>query len=95
MKYPKETLAKSSSGKLEARVLVEKGKYVRYTYVYPETGKEVKKGKESIWLKSDSGRTEHLFFIPMKDKSLVIRKVESPSGRKIWDAKKKKIINIF
>ncbi|MBW2979500.1 hypothetical protein DRZ77_02330 [Candidatus Woesearchaeota archaeon] len=98
MKYPREVITIGSSGKPEARVLIEQGKYIRYTYLDPKTGKPIAKGKESIWLKSKEGRIEHLFFIPLKKgkgKALVIRKEESPKERKIWDNKKKKAIDLF
>jgi len=96
-KYPKEVIALSSSGKQEVRVLVERGSYVRYSYVDPKTGKPVAEGKESIWLKSKEGRTEHLFFIPLKEKGkrLVIKKEESPKGRKVWDKKRKRVVGLF
>ncbi len=91
-KYPDEVIAVNKQGKREVRVLVEKGKYVRYTYLNPGTNKIVREGKESIILKNDKGKLEHLFIIPIKDKFLLIRKHDDKT-RKVWD--KNKAVDLF
>jgi hypothetical protein len=93
-KYPKEAVAVSSKGKREARIFVEKGTYIRYTYKDADSGKLVQEGKESVVLKNDSGKKEQLFIIPMKsDKSLLI-KSKNPSAKICWDEKKKKSVSL-
>lgn len=91
-KYPDEVIAVNKQGKKEVRVLVEHGKYVKYTYIDPETNKKVRVGKESIILKNTKGKQEHLFIIPIKGKSLLIRKLDDKK-RKIWD--KGKAVDLF
>lgn len=98
MKYPKGVIATTSQGKKEARILTEKGSYVRYTYHDPETDKIVRQGKESIFLKNDKGKYEQLFIIPIKDKALLIKTKETEQEvktRKVWDEKKKKAVELF
>lgn len=97
MEYPKEVIAESK-GKKEARVLVERGKYVKYTYVDANTGKLVKEGKESIFLKSEEGKIEHLFIIPLQKRFLLIKEKETEESvkkRKIFDKNKKKAVPLF
>jgi len=94
--YPKEVIAKTR-GKKEARILVERGIYTRYTYVDAKTGKIVKEGKESIFLKSGN-KIEHLFVIPTARNFLLIKEKESEKSvkeRKLWDEQKKKAVPIF
>ena len=70
MQYPEGTITTNKQGKKEVRVLQEKGQYVSYNYLDPETGK--KTTKYSLILKSDD-KKEHLMIIPMKTgKSLVV-----------------------
>ena len=85
--FPKETLTKSAKGKEEARVLVERGKYVLYSYAEPETGKEASNGKRSLILESGSGKREHYFIIPIQGRrSLFLKeKNSSEEKKKIWN----------
>jgi len=85
--YPKETLTKNQ----EVRVLEEKGTYTKYTYLDPKTSKPIKKGKYSLILKSETSR-KHLFIIPLKNKSLIVKEEIDKEKRKVWD--KNKAINI-
>jgi hypothetical protein len=94
MEYPAEVIAVDKKGNKEARILVDKGSYVRYQYADPKTGKIVKKGKCSIILKNNQGKQEHLFLIPLKgDKSLVVKQKSEESNKKIWSEKEKKAID--
>jgi len=97
-KYPKEVIA-ISRGKSEARIFIEKGNYIRYTYVDPKTNKLIKKGKESIFLKNEKGQYEELFIIPLKEnKSLLFKtkeKADAVKARKVWDKKKNKAVSLF
>ena len=84
MKYPKEVLTKNN----EVRVLEEKGSYVKYTYIDPETGKPIKVGKYSLILKSESSQ-RHLFVIPIKgNKSMIVKDEIDKEKRKVWDKNK-------
>ena len=94
MKYPKEVLTKNN----EVRVLEEKGTYIKYTYLDPETGKEIKKGKYSLILKSETSKTfeqkrerfgktkgfskKHLFIIPIKNNKSMIVKDEEDKEKR-------------
>ena len=81
MNYPKEVLTKNQ----EVRVLEEKGTYTKYTYVDPNTGKPIKKGKYSLILKSETSK-RHLFVIPIKNnKSMVVKDEIYNEKRKIYD----------
>ena len=90
MQYPKEVIAVSSQGKEEARILIDKGRYARYSYVDIKTGKET--SKYTILL--DNGKEiEHYFIVPYSGKELVVKRAkEKGKKRKIWDKKGKKIV---
>ncbi|MBW2989215.1 hypothetical protein KY358_02745 [Candidatus Woesearchaeota archaeon] len=89
MEYPKETLTKNN----EVRVLEEKGSYVKYTYIDPDTGKPVKKGKYSLILKSEGSR-KRLFMIPLKSgRSMVVRE-DVPKKTKLFDKEKGRAVDV-
>ena len=91
MQYPKEVVAVSSQGKEEARALIDKGTFIRYSYIDIKTGKTA--AKYTILL--DNGKEiEHYFIVPYQDKELVVKKVKESKGkkRKIWDENGKKIV---
>ncbi|RMF55116.1 hypothetical protein D6745_03100, partial [Candidatus Woesearchaeota archaeon] len=93
MQYPEETITTSQKGRKEVRVLISRGKFVRYNYLDPETGKPAEQGKESILLKSENGEEEHLFCIPLKNgRNILIRK-KNDKKRKLWDPKSKKAVD--
>jgi hypothetical protein len=95
-KYPDSVVTESSKGKKEARVLVERGEYVRYTYIDAETDNIVAEGKETVVLRNDSGKLEKLFIVPISGgKSFVFKKKEVDAGAKVWDPKKKKEETLF
>lgn len=90
MKYPEETLTKNK----EVRTLEEKGTYIKYTYIDPQTGEPIKKGKYSLILKSESS-TRHLFIVPLKTgKSMVVKDEIDDEKRKVWDKEKNKEVDI-
>ncbi len=99
MKYPKEVIAITSKGKKEVRIFLERGKYVRYTYADPETGKIVKKGKEAVFLKSEKGKYVEFFVVPIGEKKNLLFKIkekeEKVKKRKVWLKEKKKAIPLF
>lgn len=89
MEYPKETLTKNK----EVRVLEEKGEYVKYTYIDPETGELIKEGKYSLLLKSENSK-RHIFVIPTKNsKSMIVKDEKEDREIKIYDKNKKKEIS--
>ncbi len=84
MQYPEEVLTKSKKGKIEARVLVDSGKFVRYEYVDPETGE---RGENKVKIVLYNGRDyEEYFIIPLKqgNRKLLIQ-AEKKEDRKIWN----------
>jgi len=55
MGYPKSVLTKNRKGETEVRGLLDRGRYVRYNYINPDTGKIMENGKFSIILKDEKG----------------------------------------
>lgn len=97
--YPPECIT-SGKRKKELRLFIERGTYVRYTYIDPETGNIIKAGKETIILKSDNGKGkfEKIFFIPTKDKSLAIKTYldnEEIKKTKLWDKNRNCAVDLF
>lgn len=90
MAYPKEVLAKAK----EARVLIDKGRFVRYSYIDAKTGKAPSK---YTLLLNDGKQIDHYFIVPMKGKELVVKRVKESikKKRKVWDKGKKKTVNDF
>lgn len=91
MKYPKEVLAKAK-GKEEARVLIDRGKFVRYRYIDTATGKA--SAKYTLLL-NNGKEIGHYFIVPMKGKELVVKRIKESKKRKLWDKEKKKIVSDF
>ena len=92
--YPEEVIAISSKGKKEARVLVEKGSYIRYTYKDPASGKLMQPGKETVLLKSEKGECEQLFIVPISSGRNLLFKTKNPKKKKVLDEKSKKIVSL-
>ena len=83
--FPNEVLTRTKKGEVEVRSLIDRGQYVRYNYLDPETGESMEGGKVKLVLLSDAGQTEEYFIIPMKSKrDLLIPAIEK-GARKIWD----------
>lgn len=84
--YPPSVLA-VAKGKTEARVLLSKGKFVKYTYEDVETGERSSKAK--VVLVGDNGEEEAFFLIPLqKYRMLAIPDGDRNKGKRIWDGKK-------
>ncbi len=94
MDYPEEVLTKSKKGKVEARVLIDHGTFVRYEYIDPETG-ERSEDKVKLILKAGDDYEEY-FVIPLKQKNryLMLRSSKKPD-RGIWDRMHGKIVNLY
>jgi hypothetical protein len=94
--YPDSVITESAKGKKEARVLVERGEYVRYTYTDPETGKPVSEGKETVLLKNAQGGVEKLFIVPISGgKRFVFIKNDAEKDAKVWNEKRRKEEGMF
>ena len=95
-RYAESVITTSSKGKKEARVLVERGEYVRYTYFDAETDKLVAEGKETMILRNEGGKLEKLFIVPIPGgKSFVFKRKDVDVGARVWDPKKKKEETLF
>ena len=44
-KFPPEVLTRTKKGELEVRSLIDRGRYVWYNYLHPETGEPMECGK--------------------------------------------------
>jgi hypothetical protein len=93
--YPEEAIAFSGKGRREVRLLIERGRYARYTYLDPATGRPVKAGKEAVWLKPDGkGAYEELYIVPIgAGRNFCFRKKGTPG--KAWDPRRKKAVGLF
>ena len=88
--YPEEVLTKTKKGKIEARVLLDQGKFITYQYVDPDSGE--KENKTKLILKGKE--TKEFFIIPLKDGRSLLLPVEPKGKRKIWDPTHKKPIEV-
>lgn len=91
MGYPESVLTKGRKGRLEVRRLLSKGKFVKYDYTDPETGKPLEKGKFSIILKGE--KEEHYYLIPLKGRFLAIPQ-KAKGKRKFWDTGEKRAVSL-
>ncbi|MBW2984352.1 hypothetical protein KY361_04510 [Candidatus Woesearchaeota archaeon] len=96
MKYPDSVITHNRKGDAEVRVLVDKGRYCRYQYTDPKTGRLVEKGKTSIMLETADGKKEHFFLIPVKGgRFLALSLKDAEKARKVWNKGKKKEESLF
>jgi hypothetical protein len=86
VKYPKEVLTVSKKGKVEVRSLVDRGRYIRYEYLDPETGR---KTENKVKLVLIGEKVEEYFMIPTKDgKRYLLLPLEPKGERMVWDGEK-------
>ncbi len=84
MKYPEEVLTRSKKGKIEVRNLVDYGRFVRYEYLDPETGKRSENKVKLVLFNGED--YEEYFIIPLKQKNrYLLLTAEKKGERKIWD----------
>ncbi len=83
--FPDEVLTTTKKGETEVRSLIDRGRYVRYNYLHPETGEPMEGGKVKLVLIAESGRTEEFFVIPTKSKRDLLLPAAEKGARKIWD----------
>ena len=93
--YPEEVITVSKKGKREVRALIDRGKYVRYEYLDPQTGKKTE-NKIKLVLLNEKGEQEEYFIIPLKQANrFLLLKVEPKPRRKIWDKEKGEAVEMF
>ena len=86
--FPEEVLTRTKKGEIEVRSLIDRGRYVRYHYLHPETGQPMEGGKVKLVLFSESGKAEEYFIIPTKSKRALLIPAAEKGMRKIWDGTK-------
>ena len=87
-RYPEEVLTRTKKGDIEVRSLIDRGWYVRYNYLHPETGEPLEGGKVKLVLVSEGGKAEEFFIIPTKSRSDLLVPAAEKGARKIWDGSK-------
>ena len=85
--FPDEVLTKTKKGEIEVRSLIDRGRYVRYRYLHPETGEPMEGGKLKLVLIAESGATEEFFVIPTKSNRDLLLPAAEKGARKLWDGK--------
>lgn len=88
MAFPNEVLTHTKKGELEVRSLLDRGRYVRYNYLHPNTGEPMEGGKVKLVLISESGKTEEFFVIPTRSRRDLLLPAAEKGARKIWDGTK-------
>ena len=83
-----DVLTRTKKGEVEVRSLLDRGRYVRYNYLHPETGEPMEGGKVKLVLISDAGRTVEFFIIPTKSKRDLLIPAAEKGARMIWDGAK-------
>ena len=78
-------LTRTKKGELEVRSLIDRGRYVRYHYLHPETGEPMEGGKVKLVLISEAGTTEEYFIIPTTSKRDLLIPAPERGARKVWD----------
>jgi hypothetical protein len=84
-RFPEEVLTRTKKGEIEVRSLIDRGRYVRYNYLHPETGEPMERGKVKLVLIAAGGRTEEYFIIPIKSKRDLLIPAAEKGPRMIWD----------
>jgi len=80
--FPQEVMTRTKKGKLEVRSLSEKGEFLLYEFLDPETTKPTSNKKKLI-LKSSTRRSE-FFLIPTRDGRFLLIPTEPKEGVKVW-----------
>ncbi len=83
--FPADVLTKTKKGETEVRALIDRGRYVRYRYLHPDTGEPMEGGKLKLVLIAESGKTEEFFVIPTKSRRDLLLPAAEKGDRKIWD----------
>jgi len=83
--YPDDVLTRTKKGELEVRSLIDRGRYVRYNYLDPESGAPMEGGKVKLVLISETGGMEEFFLIPTKSRRDLMIPAPEKGARKVWD----------
>jgi hypothetical protein len=83
--FPEEVLTRTKKGEIEVRSLIDRGRYVRYNYLHPETGEPTEGGKVKLVLIAEGGRTEEYFIIPTKSRRDLLIPAAEKGARMIWN----------
>ncbi len=86
--FPEEVLTRTKKGDVEVRSLIDRGRYVRYSYLQPDTGEPMEGGKVKLVFFADSGAKEEYFIIPTKSKRDLLIPATERGARKVWDGTK-------
>src|SRR3990172_53949 len=84
-RFPEDVMTRRKKGEVEVRSLIDRGRYVRYNYLHPETGEPMEGGKVKLVLIAVSGTTEEYFRSPTKSKRDLLIPAAEKGERKIWD----------
>ena len=84
-RFPDEVLTRTKKGEVEVRSLIDRGRYVRYHYLHPETGAAMEGGKVKLVLIAESGKTEEFFVIPTRSKRDLLIPAPEKGARRVWD----------
>lgn len=85
--FPDEILTTSKKGKKEARLLIDRGTYVRYEYIDIETGKRSENKVRLVLIHKDK-TLEGYFIIDTKSPRKLMLPTKDESPRAIFDGKK-------
>ncbi len=85
--FPEEVLTRTKKGEIEVRSLIDRGRYVRYNYLHPDTGEPMEGGKVKLVLLSEDGRSEEFFIIPTKSHRDLLIPAAEKGARKVWNGK--------
>lgn len=86
--FPEDVLTRTKKGEVEVRSLIDRGRYVRYNYLHPDTGEPMEGGKVKLVLLADDGQTEEFFIIPTKSRRDLLIPAAEKGARKVWDGSK-------
>lgn len=86
-KFPEEVLTRTKKGEIEVRSLVDRGRYVRYDYLHPETGEPMEGGKVKLVLIPEGGEPQEFFIIPTRSKRDLLIPAPEKGARKIWNGR--------
>lgn len=86
--FPEDVLTRTKKGEIEVRSLIDRGRYVRYNYLHPDTGEPMEGGKVKLVLLAEDGKAEEYFVIPTKSKRDLLIPAAEKGARKVWDGTK-------
>lgn len=83
-RFPDEVLTRTKRGEVEVRSLVDRGRYVRYEYLHPETGARMEGGKVKLVLVAESGSGRSTSSSRRRRVDLLVLAADK-GDRKLWD----------